>query len=209
MYRGIIIPFFIDKQESSHYNYRKKNSYTERMMILIGRKRNKSVYVILILLFVTLAAVCVTIWALFFRAPARVLSPDYAPVETEKYAEEIPNDTSQQAKSEEGGGSVSLTYSNQVSIDLSDAEAELMFANPGRSNQDMVLQIVIQETVIVQSGTLKPGHQVMVLDLLPDAAEKLSPGGYDGKFAIYYYSPDNGEKAIVNTEIPIKIDVTE
>ena len=172
-------------------------------------KKDKSKLLILLMFAITLAAVCVTIWALFFRSPAQVLSPDYAPIEEEKYAESIPNDSGEKSKSEEGGGSVSLTYSNQVFIDLSDRKASMHFANPGRSNQDMVVQVLIQDVMIVQSGTLKPGNQVTALDLLEGAAEKLTPGGYDGKFAVFYYSPDNGEKAIVNTEIPIQIAVSE
>lgn len=169
----------------------------------------KTTAIIIALLLVTVIALSVSIWALFFREPTQILSPDYAPVEPEKYAETIPNDHGKKAESEEGGGSVSLTYSNQVSIDLSDGKASLFFANPGKSNQDMVIQIVIQDVIIAQSGTLKSGNQVMTLELLDGATDKLKPGGYDGKFVIFYYSPDNGEKAIVNTEIPIQIAVSE
>ena len=168
---------------------------------------DKSELLIFLLLFITAAAVCVTVWALFFREPEIILAPDYAPKETEEHAQIIPNDNSEKMESEEGGGSVSLTYSNQVTIDLSDSIASLLFANPNKSNQDMVLQIVIQDEVIVQSGTIRPGHQVTALNLLEGAAAKLSPGGYDGNFAILYYHPENGEKAIVNTEIPIHIKV--
>ena len=71
----------------------------------------------------------------------------------------------------------------------------------------MVLQIAIQDTVILQSGTLKPGNQVKLLDLLEGAEEMLSPGGYEGRFIVLYYDPDSGEKAMVNTEIPITVNV--
>ena len=156
------------------------------------KQKDKTKWIILLLLLITVGAVCVTVWALFFRSTSVVLAPDYAPEETEAYAQTIPNDSGEKKKSEDGGGSVSLTYSNQVSIDLSDESASLMFANPGRSNQDMIIQIVIQDQVIVQSG-----------------AKKLSPGGYEGMFLILYYSQETGEKAIVNTEIPIHITVKE
>ena len=84
-----------------------------------------------------------------------------------------------------------------------------MFANPGKSNQNVVVQIVIQDQVIVQSGTILPGRQVTALDLLDGAASMLTPGGYDGNFSILYYHPESGEKAIVNTEIPIHIEVRD
>lgn len=172
-------------------------------------KKSKSNLLILILLIITVIAICVTVWALFFRDTGPVLAPDYAPQEEEQNAETIPGDTGEKLDNPEGGGSVSLTYSREVSIDLSDETATLLFANPGKSNQDMVLQIVIQDTVIVQSGTLKPGNQVTVLDLLDGAAKKMSAGTYEGNFNVLYYNPETGEKAIVNTEIPITITVNE
>ena len=80
-------------------------------------------------------------------------------MEEESNAQAIEDDSGEKLEAEEGGGAVSLTYSNEVTIDLSDKAASLVFANPGKSVQDMVVQIVIDDTVIVQSGTLKPGNQ--------------------------------------------------
>ena len=92
-------------------------------------------------------------------------------------------------------------------IDLSDNTAKLLFANPYKSNQDMLIQIVIQDTVILQSGILNPGYRVTRLDLFDNV--KLSEGKYNGKFVIYYYQRDTGEKAMLNTEIPLTITVKE
>lgn len=170
-------------------------------------KKSKPNLLIPILLLITVIAIYVTVWALFFRDSGPTLVPDYAPQEEEQNAETIPGDTGEKLENPEGGGSVSLTYSRDVTIDLSDETATLLFANPGKSNQDMVLQIVIQDTVIVQSGTLKPGNQVTTLDLMDGAAKKLSAGSYEGNFNVLYYNPETGEKAIVNTEIPITITV--
>lgn len=159
---------------------------------------------------ITAAAVGVTIWAVFLREDSNtVLTPDYAPVETEPHAETIPGDTGEKMESDKGGGSVSLSYSDKITIDLSDGQATLMFANPGKSNQDMVLQIVIQDTVIIQSGTLSPGHRVTALDLLNGAEKRLVPGGYEGKILVFYYSEETGEKAMVKTEIPVSIIIQE
>jgi len=170
-------------------------------------KKNKTTLLIILLVLITLSAVCVTVWALFFRDSGPTLAPDYAPQEMEQNAESIPNDSDEKMAKPEGGGSVSLTYSNKVTIDLSDKAAALYFANPGKSNQDMVIQITIQDTVIVQSGTLVPGQQVKLLNLLEGAEKQLSAGGYEGKFVVLYYDQTSGEKAMVNTEIPITINV--
>ena len=160
-----------------------------------------------VLLLITAVAVSVTIWALFFRSNAPVLAPDYAPKEEEPYAQTIPDDSDEKMDQPSGGGSVSLTYSKAVTVDLAKGTASLYFANPGKSNQDIVLQVVVQDTVIVQSGTLKPGHQITNLELLDGAEKRLAPGGYEGKFVVYYYHPETAEKAVINTEIPITITV--
>ena len=178
-----------------------------------NKKLNKTTIIIAILALITVAALCVTMWALFFREPSAgddnkvILNPDYAPQKQEQNAETIPNDTGDKMAPPEGGGAVSLTYSNEVKIDISDKAAAVYFANPGKSNQDMVLQVVIQDTVILQSGTLKPGNQVKLLNLLEGAEKMLQPGGYEGKFVVLYYDPISGEKSMVNTEIPITINV--
>ena len=96
-----------------------------------------------------------------------------------------------------------------MSIDISDKSVSLLFANPGKSNQDIVLQLVIQDNVIVQSGTLVPGKQVTKLDLSEDAASKLSAGTYEGNFNVLYYDLQSGERAVVHTEIPVTIQVNE
>ena len=165
------------------------------------KKPNKVTLLIILLLFITVLAVGVTIWALFLRDTGPVLAPDYAPQQMEQNAETIPNDSGEKMDKPEGGGAVSLTYSNKVTVDLSDKAASLYFANPGKSTQDMVLQITIQDTV------LKPGNQVKLLNLLEGAEEMLQPGGYEGKFVVLYYDQTSGEKAMVNTEIPITINV--
>lgn len=176
-----------------------------------NKKTNRTTIIVTILALITVAAVCVTVWALFLREPDDnnkvILNPDYAPQNKEENAETIPDDTGDKMENPEGGGAVSLTYSNEVTIDISDKAAALYFANPGKSNQDMVIQIAIQDTIILQSGTLSPGNQVKLLNLLEGAEDMLQPGGYEGKFIVLYYDQTSGEKSMVNTEIPITINV--
>ena len=176
-------------------------------------KKNSNKILIIFLIFITVVAIGVTVWALFFREaekPPTILAPDYAPVETEGNAESIPGDNTEGRKDNvEGGGSVTVYWSPDVTVDLSDGTASLVFANPGKSNQDMVVQIIIQDLVIVQSGTLPPGNRVRSLDLLDDVASRLTAGIYKGKFNVLFYDPVTGEKAIMNQEILINITVKE
>lgn len=172
------------------------------------KKPDKQSLLIFLLLLITVTAVCITVWALFFRETDAVLAPDQAP-KVEEHAQPIPGDTGKPAEAEPGSGSVSLTYSNQVNIRLTDKMAQLLFANPGRSNQDIVIQLIIQDRVILQSGRIAPGNQVTELDLSSDAVSMLMPGGYDAVFLLHFYDPGSGEKAIVTTEIPVSVTVTE
>lgn len=174
-----------------------------------NKKNNYTKWLILLLLLITILALGITAWALFFRGPSVVLTPDYAPQELERNAQAIEGDNSEKMQADEGGGAVSLSYGSNVSIILSNQTAALLFANPAKSTKDMVVQVVIQDTVLVQSGRLTPGNQVTTLDLLDGAADMLSPGGYEGKLVVLYYDEDSGEKSIVNTEIPVTISVVE
>lgn len=172
-------------------------------------KNIKNTLIILLLLLITLIAVCVCVWAIFFRSPEVILAPDYAPPETEEYAQPIPGDSEDKMQSEEGGGSVNITYSDEVTISLSENKAYMLFSNPGRSNQNMILRLVIKDEVIVQSGVVEPGYRINEIGLEENSGDKLAVGGYDGSFEIYYYNPDSNEKAVVNTVIPVRIEVCE
>ena len=96
-----------------------------------------------------------------------------------------------------------------MTIDLSEKKAALQFANPSKSTQDMVLQIVIQDVIIAQSGRLEPGYRLKELSLWDGAEKMLAEGGYDGKFVILSYDPVSGEKAMVNTEAAITVTVKQ
>jgi hypothetical protein len=98
-----------------------------------------------------------------------------------------------------------------VTVDLSDNKAELLFGNPQKSNQDIVLQIVVKGQVIVQSGRIVPGNRVKSLGLLADAPV-LGAGIYSNencKFVVLYYDRESGEKSILNTEIPVTVTVRD
>lgn len=173
------------------------------------KKKDKKKYLlILLLLLITIAAVCVSVWAIWFRDSAPVLAPDYAPRQVEENAEPIGDSGDEKLSQPEGGGAVSLTYAREVGISLAKKRATLMFANPTKSNQDMVLQLVIEDVVVLQSGRLEPGNRVTALNLSDGAEKRLTAGGYNGKFVVLYYDRTSGEKAMVNTEIPVTVTVT-
>lgn len=174
------------------------------------RKENKKTkLLVLLFLLLTLIAVGVTAWALFFRDAGPVLTPDYAPQQEEPNAQDIGDGDAEKLEAPQGGGAVGLTYSAEVTIDLSEEKASLMFQNPSRSTSDMVVQVVIQDEIVAQSGKLVPGKEITTLDLLPGEAKKLAPGGYDAKFVVLMYDSDTAEKAMLNSEAAISVTVVE
>lgn len=162
-----------------------------------------------LLLLLLLIALSVIVWATIFREKSPVQPPDYAPVEIEENTEPIGNDDKEKMDVPEGGGAVSLIYSKEVGIRLSENKVTLLFANPSKSTQDMVIQLVIQDTVVVQSGRLLPGRRVTTLGLMKNAERSLSAGRYEGRLILSFYDPQSGEKAMLNTEIPVTVTVTE
>lgn len=187
--------------------FEKENEEKKKGALILGKK--EKIFLIIIAL-ITVAAIGVTIWALFFRKPDDSgLTPDYAPQETESNAESMPDNGNDKLESPDGGGAVALSYTKNVTIDLSEEKAVLNFGNPSESNQDVLVQIVIQDNILVQSGRLTPGHKVSQLNLLEGKAKLLKAGGYEGKIVVLLYDQESGEKAMLNAEIPVTIKVQD
>ncbi len=169
--------------------------------------------IIILLIILILLFAAVSVWAIFFRDKAPedsgILAPDYAPIQTDTNATDIENDTTDKLDAPDGGGAVGLTYSDQVKVDLSDKTVTLMFQNPGRSLNNMVLQIAVQELLLAQSDLLVPGKMLTTMPLSDEAASKLLPGGYKGKFIASIYDPDTGEKNMLDAQVEITVTVTE
>lgn len=138
-----------------------------------------------------------------------MLNPDYPPLETDENLKPIPEDDTTKIEHEEGGGAAAFDLSNKLTIDLSDKKASLRFANPGRSTKNMVLWLMIKDTLIAQSGQIPPGYSIDTLDLVQDAEKSLKEGVYekDCKFIVYLYDPETNERAIVNADFPVTITV--
>lgn len=167
---------------------------------------NKIKALIAVLVLIALSSLSFSLWTVLNDdGDDTVLTPDYAP---EPEEDQHPfDDDSEEETSEGEGGSVGLIYGAEVNVDLSEKEAYLIFGNPSRSNKNVVLQIIIQDKIIVQSGTITPGNRVTKLDLLDGAEKLLEKGGYDGKFKVLFYDIETGQRSVIDTDIIIKINV--
>lgn len=159
-----------------------------------------------ILLFLIL--LCAIVVIVLLVKNSQMLTPDYAPGEIDTNAIKE-KDNSKKMDASDGGGAVSLSYSNVVSVDLNSKKAKLYFKNPSKSRENVVLEIVVKqgkkEVVIAKSGIIPTGYAIYEMNLSKNS--RLSKGGYDGIFRITYYNEETSEKQIVNTEIDITIDV--
>ena len=150
----------------------------------------------------------VTVWAVFFREPAKVITPDYAPGKLDPNAESISGDDTGKLEAPVGGGAISMQFVDKVTIDLSDKKAYLNYSNPSKSTQNIVLQIVIKDQVVVQSERIEPGYQIKELPLLSGADKLLAEGVYtQAVFKVLSYNPVTGEKSMIDTQAEITVTV--
>ena len=165
--------------------------------------RRSKTYLILATI-IALLAICVAVWALFFRAPEAPADPEISPVADEHLT---PTDDGDDEKipQAEGGGAVNITYSNEVTISLADATAAVQITNPTRSNQSMLIQLMIQDVKVGQSGTIPPGNQLAVIPLNENIT--IEPGSYYGKFQLLFFDVKTNQQANLTTSIPVTIRI--
>ena len=184
----------------------------------VSKKSNKTskatIIIIMLLLILILLFGSVCVWALFFREPPvpegpGILAPDYAPMDTDSNATDIEEDSTEKLEAPDGGSAVGMNWSPNVVVDLSDKTIKLMFQNPGRSLNNMVLQIAVQDTLLAQSNLLIPGKMLTTMPLKEDAVAQLQPGGYKGRFIVSFYNTTTGEKNMVDSQIEVTVTVVE
>ena len=105
-----------------------------------------------------------------------------------------------------GGGSVGLTYQTDVVISIAQGKViKMMFANPNRSVDNISIVLYVDGFRVAESGILVPGTQLTTLELNEVGKRVIKDIGiYDGKFLVEFYNGETNEKAVVNTEIPIR-----
>lgn len=167
---------------------------------------------VLIAVLVLITLVCAGITVYLLNKNDQIAAPAYAPQQIDDNARELDdNGNEEKLETQEGGGSVSLTYSASVTVDLEQEKVSVFVENPERSTQDLIIQVLLKESeneekVIAQSELIPSGYGIDEVDLQKDG---LAKGEYDGVIRISYYNPDDGEKAMVNTDIPVTVTVMD
>lgn len=155
---------------------------------------------------ITIISVCIAVYFAFFYENKAVVAPDFMPVEQDEKVEKIVGeaDTSKMEK-EEGGGAVTVICKDEAVLSLSTGKIEMYYQNPSRSNSAVVVQLLIGETVVAQSGSIYPGYELCEMEFMDNI--ELSVGGYKGSLKIFYYDEQTNEKAIVESVVGADIFV--
>lgn len=141
------------------------------------------------------------------------LEPDYNLIKPDENAVQIDKDTEpvDRPGPVEGGGSMSLVFSDEVSLNQNTGTVSVYYQNPAESDHNVVLQVIVsngdKRYLVAQSGVLEPGYMVTELAANQNMGVNLVPGGYNGVFKLLFYDMTTGERAMVDTEIPIKLAV--
>lgn len=170
------------------------------------KEKRKFNVVYFILISLIIAAICVIGYLLIEKK--ETLIPDYAPgtIDTNAIKEK---DDQEKMEVSSGGGGISISYSNVVSIDKKNKSIKMYYKNPSKSRGSIMLELVIKqnnkEYVIGKTDLLPPGYALYNMDL--DTDLDLKNGGYNGIFRVTIYDEETGAKQIVNSTIDVSIDV--
>lgn len=111
-------------------------------------KFNKKNLLILLLILLTAAAITTTIVVLTSRDSVPVGT--YPPVSEDVNKQPLPDTSDAPLSNPEGGGAVSLTYSKTVTAETGNSAAAMLFGNPGKSNQSIVVEMQITDEVLLK-----------------------------------------------------------
>lgn len=114
--------------------------------------KNKKILILIITLsLITVASITVTVVLLTNSTKPVDNTVTYPPVSTDPDAEPIVEENTSQPplSNPEGGGAVSLTYSKEATATKGDGIASILFQNPAKSNQSIVIQLHITDKELI------------------------------------------------------------
>lgn len=152
-------------------------------------------------LLVVFVSVCVTIIAmllLWTSVSNKPLLPDKPPDAIDENAS-IDDFDKDKLETPDGGSGLSLEYTKEISIDLKTQTATLYFKNAGESLQNAAVFLIVQDTIVSQSGLLPPGAAITTMPLSEKGA-LLQNGNYTGAFIVQFFN-ENGEESQLNSRI--------
>jgi hypothetical protein len=141
-----------------------------------------------------------------------VIQPDHPLPPVDDNSQKDDEDDSQKADAPEGGGSLSMIYTLDATLNLTNKTIGIYFKNPNASSHNVTVDFYIvsggTEYLIAQSGLLEAGYMLTKMDLLENAPT-LQEGLYTGLYRLHCFDPVSGEQAMVVPSITgVSITVT-
>lgn len=161
-----------------------------------------------ILMLITFLSTVAAVYFAFFYENESVLLPDYMPIEQDENVIVMEGEqNASKMDKKENGGSAAIFYDSDIIVYLGTGKIDMSYQNPGRSNAAAVLQLMIDDVVIAQSGSIQPGYKLEDMQLL-DGID-LTKGGYHGIIKVGFYDLDTNEKSFVETKLAVEIKVVD
>jgi len=92
---------------------------------------------------------------------------------------------------------------------LESGKVGLYYQNPSSSSHSIVVQIIIPrddaQYLVAESGGINPGY--MLTEMTLDENIQLTAGVYKGIMKLWFFDPETGDRAVVDTNIPVEITV--
>lgn len=181
-----------------------------------AKKKNKVLSSLLAVFMGVCLCVLLTAWGSLLTEPqASALAPDHAPSEADPnqtpMAESVSSSSiasgEEDEEKDDDGGGIDLSYREKVNISIQNKTVDLYFGTGIESSADIILQVVVGDQVLAQSGKLIPGNEIKTLTLLEGVETSLNEGSYEGKMMLYCYSLDTGEKLPIVSVLPVTVIV--
>lgn len=185
----------------------------------IALKKSRLMFLILLL---GLLAALVILGSLLLKSPAgpkpapgpgpSVITPDHPLPPVDDNSQKLEDDDSQKAETPDGGGSLSMIYTLEATLDLSEKTIGIYIKNPNASSHNVTVDFYIVsggvEYLVAQSGLLEAGYGLTQMTLLENAPT-LSEGLYTGLYRLHCFDPVSGEQAMVVPSIAgVNVTVT-
>ena len=101
-------------------------------------------------------------------------------------------------------GQMSLMYSLDAKLTLSENKIDMFFVNPHNSYRDVVVELYVlnedEMVLIAETGLIPIGTGVETMEFKTDSA-LLSNGSYRAEYIVRAFDPNSGELSILNSEI--------
>ncbi len=102
-------------------------------------------------------------------------------------------------------GTLSMTYVLKAKVSLSTGEVGIYFANPQKSNQNVVIELYIvngeENVLLAKSGQIPRGNRLFKLEAEKNTLSRLKVGDYEGFYRIICWDAESGGKSLVEPKI--------